>query len=80
MFCFALRIEKKQQKITAFHEEEKKLHEFKARPLPNLNKPVNLPIKEVLPLTKPEPFDIKVQKICSVSKTSRCYICLLHLD
>jgi hypothetical protein len=54
-------MEKKQLKIAALLEEEKKQHEFKARPLPNLNKPVNLPIKEVVPPTKPEPFDIQVK-------------------
>ena len=51
---------KKQEKIEKIYEEEKKAREFKASQMPDLNKPVGLPIKEVLLPTKPQPFHHQV--------------------
>ena len=47
---------KKQEKIDKILEEEKKAREFKASEMPDLHKPVGLPIKEVLLPTDPQPF------------------------
>ena len=56
-------MERKHEKIEKFLEDERKAREFKANPMPNLNKPVGLPIKEVLLPTQPEPFNLEVSKL-----------------
>ena len=63
-FSFAQRDEqmmaKKQEKIEKVFEEEKAKREFKANPIPDHNKPVGLPIKEVQMPTEPKPFSHEV--------------------
>lgn len=51
---------KKREKIDKILEQEKKEREFKANPMPNLNKPVGLPIKEVILPTEAKPFHHEV--------------------
>lgn len=53
---------KKREKIDKILEQEKKEREFKANPMPNLNKPVGLPIKEVILPTEAKPFHHEMEK------------------
>eukprot|EP00094_Tigriopus_californicus_P006476 TCALIF_06236-PB protein Name:"Similar to TPX2 Targeting protein for Xklp2 homolog (Patiria pectinifera)" AED:0.07 eAED:0.05 QI:246/0.66/0.57/1/1/1/7/271/703 len=53
---------KKREKIDKILEQEKKEREFKANPMPNLNKPVGLPIKEVILPTEAKPFHHEIEK------------------
>ncbi len=55
--------EQKQRKIEQIHEDDKKAREFKANPVPEvLHKPVQLPMKEVVLPTKPQPFQLEIDK------------------
>jgi hypothetical protein len=56
------RLQRKHEKIQHMLEEERKAREFRAREMPNLNKPVGLPIKEVILPTESKPFDLEVMK------------------
>eukprot|EP00096_Caligus_rogercresseyi_P011310 TRINITY_DN440_c0_g1_i2.p1 TRINITY_DN440_c0_g1~~TRINITY_DN440_c0_g1_i2.p1 ORF type:complete len:690 (-),score=233.25 TRINITY_DN440_c0_g1_i2:349-2268(-) len=53
---------RKKEKISEILEKEKKEREFKAHPLPNFTKPINLPIKEHILPTKVEPFNLDIEK------------------
>ncbi len=55
------RLVKKQEKIDKILEEEKKAREFKANPMPNLDKASGLPAKEVLEATRAQPFNLEVR-------------------
>ena len=50
--------EMKAKKIEAVLEEQKKERQFKANPMPNLDKPVSLPIKQTSMPTQAEPFHL----------------------
>ncbi|KAK3731789.1 hypothetical protein RRG08_035453 [Elysia crispata] len=52
---------RRQQKIQQVLEEERKAHEFHASCLPSLD-PGQLPQKQLKPATKPEPFELYVDK------------------
>ena len=54
----AIAQEMKAKKIEAALEEEKKERQFKANPMPNLDKPVGLPNKQTNLPTQAEPFDL----------------------
>ena len=65
-FSFAGRDEemakKKHEKIEKILEQEKKEREFRANPMPDLHKPVALPLKNVLMPTDPKPFNHEVRR------------------
>ena len=50
--------EKKAKKIEDVIEQEKKGRPFKANPMPNLDGPSGLPMKEIEIPTQPEPFNM----------------------
>ena len=50
--------ESKVRKIEAVKEAEKKEKEFKAKPMPNLSKPIGLPNKQPAPPTEAQPFQL----------------------
>merc|ERR1719273_1503996 len=52
----------KTKKIEAVHLDEKKKTQFKANPMPDLDKPVVLPNKPVNVPTKAKPFDLWIEK------------------
>ena len=54
----AMAQEKKDTKIKAILEMEKTEREFKAKPMPNLDRPVGIPPSEPLKPTQAEPFDL----------------------
>eukprot|EP00095_Tigriopus_kingsejongensis_P000916 maker-scaffold186_size273091-snap-gene-1.36 protein:Tk00916 transcript:maker-scaffold186_size273091-snap-gene-1.36-mRNA-1 annotation:"targeting protein for xklp2 isoform x3" len=55
-------VQKKRDRIEKIFEQEKKEREFKANPMPDLNKPVGLPIKEVILPTEVKPFHHEIEK------------------
>lgn len=55
--------ERKEQKIQALVEEEKRLREFKAKPVPSSSSVGgHLPEVPVREATKPQPFDFEIEK------------------
>merc|ERR1719361_1463462 len=54
--------ESKAKKIEAVKEAEKKEEEFKAKPMPNLSKPIGLPNKQPAPPTEAQPFQLIIEK------------------
>ncbi len=53
-------LRRKQEKIQQVLEQEKRDREFKANPMPDLNKPWGLPQKEIASATEVEPFQLLV--------------------
>ena len=72
-FSFADRdqimLKKKQEKIEKVWEQEKQEREFKANPMPKLDQTVGIPVKDVPPATKPNPFKLEVNTNSSLMFT-----------